>query len=496
MPHVFHLIDRAAKVAADRPALGLGSHVLLSFAALEDQATRLAGYFVHRLGLSPQDRVALIAANCPEFIVTLCACWRVGLTPVPMNARLHEREFAFMLAHSGAKAIVTTPNLATTAQAAVTPEVIEILEIGSAAFGAALCHERYTGPMPLPDDLAWLFYTSGTTGQPKGAMLTHRNLMAMGTSYFIDIDHIGRTDCILHAAPLSHGSGLYIVPHLMAMAAQVIPESGGVDPGEILSLLPSWSGLSMFAAPTIVNRLAQFGATGSTDLSPLKTIIYGGAPMHAGDVESALDVLGPRLAQLYGQGESPMCITGLSKRWYADRTRPRWREIIGSVGFPQSVVEVRTDESGEVLVKGETVMRGYWRDENASDTTLKNGWLHTGDIGQFDADGFLMLMDRSKDLIISGGSNIYPREVEDVLLDHPAVAEVSVVGGPDPDWGEVVVAFVVTHDGATLPEAELDQLCRERIGRFKRPKRYIQKAELPKSAYGKILMRELRELLP
>ena len=495
MPHVFHLIDRAAKVATDRPALGLGSTVLLSFAGLEDQATRLAEYFVNRLGLAPQDRVAIIASNCPEFIVTLAACWRAGLTPVPMNARLHEREFAFMLEHSEAKAVVTTPDLSTTAHAAATPEVVEVLETATPAFDAALRSERYTGPTPSPDDLAWLFYTSGTTGQPKGAMLTHRNLMAMGSSYFIDIDQIAPSDCILHAAPLSHGSGLYIVPHLMAMAAQVVPESGGFDPAEVFSLLSDWQGLSMFASPTIVNRLAHFSATGSTDLTPLKTIIYGGAPMHAGDVEAALDALGPRLAQLYGQGESPMCITGLSKRWYADRSHPRWREIIGSVGFPQTAVVVRTDESGEILVKGDTVMRGYWRDEAATAETLRDGWLHTGDVGRFDQDGFLKLMDRSKDLIISGGSNIYPREVEDVLLDHPVIVEASVVGAPDPEWGEKVVAFVVTQDGKAVPEAELDALCQARIARFKRPKRYIALEALPKSAYGKILKRELREIV-
>lgn len=496
MPHLFHLIDRAAKIASDRPAVGLGQRVVLSFAELEDQATRLAGYFCNRLGLMPQDRVALIASNCPEFIITLAACWRAGLTPVPMNAKLHVREFAYMLEHSGARAIVATPDLGVTARAAAPPGVVEVLETGTRAFAAALTSDRYRGPTPAPDDLAWLFYTSGTTGQPKGAMLSHRNLMAMGSSYFIDIDQVAPGDCIFHAAPMSHGSGLYIVPHLMAMAAQVIPESHGFDPDEVLSQLSHWNGLSMFASPTIVNRLAHHGATSSTDLSPLKTIIYGGAPMYTGDVEAALDILGPRLAQLYGQGESPMCITGLSKRWYADRTHPRWREIIGSVGFPQTVVEVRTDDSGEILVRGETVMRGYWRDDAASAEALLGDWLHTGDIGRFDEDGFLLLMDRSKDVIISGGSNIYPREVEDILLDHPDVAEVSVVGAPHPDWGEQVIAFVVMRDGSPVPEAALDALCRNRIARFKRPKRYVAMEALPKSAYGKVLKRELRGKVP
>ena len=495
MPHLFHLIERAAKVAGDRPAIGHGARTLLTFAELADQATRLAGYFTDRLGLAPQDRVAIIATNCPETIITLAACWRAGLTPVPMNARLHEREFAYMLAHSGARAILTTPDLTTKAAAAATDDVVEIIETGR-AFAAALLAEPCTGASPEPNDLAWLFYTSGTTGKPKGAMLTHRNLMAMGQSYFTDIDSIAPTDCIFHAAPLSHGSGLYIVPHLIGMAAQVVPESGGVDPQEILDLLAHWRGASMFAAPTIVNRIVDHGATATTDLAALKTIIYGGAPMYASDVERALDALGPRLAQLYGQGESPMCITGLSKRWYADRDHPHWREIIGSVGFPQTAVEVRTDETGEILVRGETVMRGYWQDEAATAAALCDGWLHTGDIGRFDERGFLHLLDRSKDLIISGGSNIYPREIEDVLLEHPAIAEASVIGAPHPDWGEQVVAFIVTRDGGPIPEADLDALCRGQIARFKRPKRYIAMETLPKSAYGKILKRELRECLP
>ena len=494
MAHLAHLIHRAANAAPHSPAIGLGTRVVLTYAQLSQQAESLAGIFTSQLGLQHQDRVAIIASNCPEFIITLAACWRAGLTPVPMNAKLHQREFAYMLAHSGAKAIVTTPDLATTARAAAPPEVIEILETGTPAFAAALTAPPYSGPAPSPEDLAWLFYTSGTTGQPKGAMLTHRNLMAMGHSYFTDIDSIAAADCLLHAAPMSHGSGLYIVPHLMAMAAQVVPESGGFDPAEVLSLLSDWSGLSMFASPTIVGRLVHHGAMPSTDLTPLKTIIYGGAPMHAADVETALDIIGPRLAQLYGQGESPMCITGLSKRWYADRSHPRWREIIGSVGFPQTAAEVRIGDSGEILVRGDTVMRGYWQDEAATAETLRGGWLHTGDIGHLDQDGFLHLMDRSKDLIISGGSNIYPREVENVLLDHPNIAEASVIGGPHPDWGEQVIAFIVTRDGP-VPDADLDALCRDRIARFKRPKRYIAIDALPKSAYGKILKRELRTWL-
>lgn len=505
MPHLFHLVERAARVAAARPAVGLGGHAVLTFRELADRAARLAGYLIHSRGLNAGDRVALIMANVPEYIVVMCACWRAGLVAVPINAKLHEREFAYMLEHSGARAVFTTSGLATTVEtaAADAPDVREVMDVNSPAFTKALTSEAYAGPSPLPTDLAWLFYTSGTTGRPKGAMLSHRNLMAMATSYFIDIDTIAPTDCIIHPAPLSHGAGLYVIPHLMAMSTQVIPESGGFYPDELLGLLQKWRGASMFAAPTMINRLVHHDATSTIDLTNLKTIIYGGAPMHVADIEFALDVLGPKLAQLYGQGESPMCITGLSKRWYADRDHPRWREIIGSAGFAQSVVEVSimdendrplpTGEAGEVCARGEPVMSGYWQNDEASADTLRNGWLHTGDVGVLDQDGFLTLMDRSKDLIISGGANIYPREVEEVLLKHPDVAEVSVVGAPHKDWGEEVVACLVMRDGATLAEQDLDCLCRDHIARFKHPKRYEVLSELPKSAYGKILKRELRQ---
>ncbi|MEO1200934.1 MAG: AMP-binding protein, partial [Pseudomonadota bacterium] len=212
----------------------------------------------------------------------------------------------------------------------------------------------------------------------------------------------------------------------------------------------------------------------------------------------AIDRFGPCLAQIYGQGETPMTTTVLTKEMIANRDHPRWEARLGSAGMVSSAVEVRiadaedttlpVGEQGEVLVRGESVMLGYWNNANATETTLRGGWLHTGDIGSFDEDGFLTLHDRSKDMIISGGSNIYPREVEEVLLTDPRVREVSVIGRPDPDWGEVVIAYVV----GDAPEADLDRLCLDRIARFKRPKAYVRIDALPKNNYGKILKTELR----
>ena len=354
-----------------------------------------------------------------------------------------------------------------------------------------------------PDDVAWLFYTSGTTGRPKGAMLTHRNLLAATLSYFADVDQISPQDCIVHAAPMSHGSGLYILPHVASAASHVIPESGKFMPEEVFELLETHRGASMFAAPTIVKRLVDHPRAASAKLSNLKTIVYGGGPMYVEDLQRALKAFGQKFVQIYGQGESPMTITALSREHHANIHHPRYLDRLASVGVPHTVVEVRiadtddhqlpTGEIGEVLVQGDSVMAGYWADPDATRATLRGGWLHTGDLGSFDEEGFLTLRDRSKDLIISGGSNIYPREIEEVLLRHPAVREASVVGRPHPEWGEEVVAFIVAA-GPISTEA-LDVLCQQHVARFKRPKAYRFVEALPKNNYGKVLKTELRRLL-
>jgi long-chain acyl-CoA synthetase len=256
----------------------------------------------------------------------------------------------------------------------------------------------------------------------------------------------------------------------------------------------------------MVKRLADDPAMSNADLTNLKTIIYGGAPMYLTDLETALAVFGPRLAQIYGQGETPMTITALSKADHGDTSNPRWRDLMQSVGFTRTDVEVRVvdedgrpaplGEIGEVIVRGDVVMAGYWENPEATAESIRDGWLHTGDMGSFDGDGSLTLRDRSKDLIISGGMNVYPREVEEVLLTHPAVAAASVVGAPDPQWGEAIVAFIVAVDLQAAPTAaELDELCLTRIARYKRPKEYRFIDVLPTNNYGKVLKRELRDLL-
>ncbi len=460
------------------------------------------------MGLRPGACVALAMSNCPEYIELLYAAWWAGLTPVPINARLHREEAAYILQHADARVCFVTADLAASIGALEgrVSGLDRVVTVGSADYRAIGCDTPPSVPHAVsPDDVAWLFYTSGTTGRPKGVMITHRNLLAMTLCYFADVDGIMPGDGILHAAPLSHGSGLYNFPHVLRAANQVLPEEGHFDPAELFALCRRWRGIALFAAPTMVRRLVAWAREHSPDLSGLKTVIYGGGPMYLEDIKQGLSAMGERFVQIYGQGECPMTITALSRFHISNREHPRWEARLASVGVAQSAVEVIVADSddrvlpcgevGEVLVRGEAVMKGYWRDPEASAHTLRGGWLHTGDLGSFDDEGFLTLRDRSKDLIISGGANIYPREVEEVLLRHPAVSEVSVIGKAHRDWGEEVVAFLVLHPGAHATEQELDSLCLQHIARFKRPKLYRYVESLPKNNYGKVMKRALRDRL-
>jgi long-chain acyl-CoA synthetase len=497
--NVAHLLARSARLYADLPALAQGRNTVAGYAELGDRVARLAAGLAARL--DPGDRVGLVMKNCPQYVELMFACWHAGLVAVPINAKLHPRELEYILDHSGARVCFATPDLYPAVSGLAVPGLEGTIEIGSA-------HWDETGraePMPVAgrreDDPAWLFYTSGTTGRPKGVTLTQRNLMAAILNYFADVDTIAPGDAIIHAAPMSHGSGFYMLPHVAQGGLNVTPESGGFEPAEIYELLQAHRGVTMFAAPTMVKRLVDHPPADSTHLT---TIVYGGGPMYVADCKAALARFGNKLVQIYGQGESPMTITCLHRNTHLDIAHPRHEERLASVGPAFTGVEVRIadaadnpllpGEIGEVLARGDTVMAGYWTNPAASAETLRNGWLHTGDVGCLDADGFLTLKDRSKDVIISGGSNIYPREVEEVLLRHPAVSEVSVIGQSDAEWGEIVIAFIVAR-GPAPDTAELDALCLDNIARFKRPKRYLMVDALPKNSTGKVLKTVLREQL-
>lgn len=501
------LLARSARTFPHAPAIFHGDALVCDYRELARRAASIGGYLRTVCGLEPGDRVALFMSNCPQYLEVMYGAWHAGLAVVPINAKLHAREVEFILEDAGVGALFVTDKLAdglAPIQASAAPYPIFIA--GDDAYTALLAHE----PMPEihprgPDDLAWLFYTSGTTGRPKGVMLSHRNLLAMTMCYFTDVDPLTQRDAIVYAAPMSHGAGLYNLPCVLAAARHVVPLSGGFEPAELASLAAHHRDLSMFAAPTMVKRLVAHMAATGADAWGFKTIVYGGGPMYTEDIRHAIDVMGECFVQIYGQGESPMTITALSRTHLGERAHPRHAERIASVGIAHSMVEVRVaDEAGKVLacgalgevqVRGDAVMLGYWKNDAATAGALREGWLSTGDIGYLDEDGFLTLRDRSKDVIISGGSNIYPREVEEVLLMAPGVLEVSVIGVPHPDWGEEVVAFIVPVPGAAPTEAQLDTLCLQHIARFKRPKHYRFVAALPKNNYGKVLKTALREAI-
>ena len=500
-----HLLLRAGRSRPDNVALAVGDRTDARYGELAGRVAALAGWLRGPGGLVPGDRVALAMTNCAEFIEVMYAAWHAGLAVVPINAKLHPTEFAFIFAQSGARLCFATEDLAESlAPAANAAQGMDrLVVVGGRDYGRLFAGDGIGVAERDGPDPAWLFYTSGTTGRPKGAILSHRSLLTMSLTYFADVDTVDEGDCILHAAPMSHGSGCYNIPHVLRAAKQVIPASGRFDPPEILDLLRVHPGMAFFAAPTMVKRFVEHPATAAADTSNLKTIIYGGGPMYVADSKKAREVLGNKLVQIYGQGECPMNITVLRREHHDAVDHPRYEERLASVGIAQASVEVRIGraddeelpcgEIGEVLVRGDLVMNGYWGNPDATAETLRNGWLHTGDVGAMDADGFLTLKDRSKDMIISGGTNIYPREVEEVLLRHPAVAEVSVIGQPEPEWGEDVVAFVVPRGGQ--PDiADLDRFCTEHMARFKRPKHYRFVEALPKNNYGKVVKTELRSM--
>ncbi|SEL23137.1 long-chain acyl-CoA synthetase [Roseovarius azorensis] len=484
-------LERAAQAWPARAALYHGRAQVADYAGFDRTARAVAGWLAAR-GVTPGDRVAIFMGNAPDYLLALYGIWYAGAAAVPINAKLHGAEAAWIIADAGARVVL-----------ADTPHQTALAEAGVAALAPAQGTPVERPAHRAPDDLAWLFYTSGTTGRPKGVRITHRMLMAMSLSYLADVDQVSADDATLYAAPMSHGAGLYALLHVLRGARHVCPASGGFDEGEILDLARHHGRVHMFAAPTMVKRLTAHARAHGQTGEGLRSIVYAGGPMYLADILDAVDHFGPIFLQIYGQGECPMAITALPRADVADRAHPRWRERLASVGRAQSVAEVIVadavgrelppDETGEILVRGDAVMPGYWQNPEASAKALRGGWLWTGDLGRMDADGYVTLQDRSRDMIISGGSNIYPREVEEVLLTHPSVAEVAVVGAPDAEWGEVVVAFVVSH--GALDERALDAHCLTQIARFKRPKRYIAVADLPKNSYGKVLKTELRARL-
>ena len=496
-------LSKAGVAHGDRVALRYGDE-RLTYAELDEQAARLAGALLDA-GLRAGDRLGIFMRNNPEYLVTIFAAFRAGLCAVPVNAKLHPSELAYILGNAECAGLVYgTEKAADVAAAMGESPLTQLVRVGDEGPGSSFSDLLAAGDpqTPMldvePDDLAWLFYTSGTTGFPKGAMLTHRNLISMTVNTLSDVYGFQPEDVVLHPAPLSHGCGLYALASLARGSDNIIYHHPSFDPAEMLQMVADEKVTSVaFMAPTMIVMLLD--APANIDTSSLRSVIYGGGPMHVDILREALARFGKVFIQIYGQGESPMTISYLRAEDH-DIDDP---EALASTGIARTDVEIRlvdddgnevpTGEEGEVSVSGDVVMKGYWNNPEATAKSLRGGWLYTGDIGRMDERGRLFLLDRKNDMIISGGTNIYPREVEEALIEHEGVREAVVFGVPDAVWGESVFACVVPAPDARPTEDELIEFCKGRLASFKKPKRVEIVDDLPKNAYGKVLRRELKE---
>jgi long-chain acyl-CoA synthetase len=498
------LFQRSVQMYPDCIAVVCGDLISHTYRQLDQRVGAIAHWFRTELGLQPGDRLLIVLKNCPEYIEILLAAWRAELCVVPVNSKLHPNEIAGMAEDSGARKCLSHGSLAASLREhPVMKAQLDVIDIGEGSYLKALTSPQLPiGGSCDENALAWLFFTSGTTGRSKGVVITHANMVNVALNFLSDMQSVSHGDAIVHVAPLSHGTGLYSIPYWIQGGTQVLPESGGFDEAELFRMLNIHQRVSLFAAPTMVQRMVRYANENNVRPSGLRTLIVGGAPFYVEDIKSAVQCFGPKIAQVYGQGESPMTISRLSVEQIGAAVEASDSHLLGSVGFPMMSVQVSigdgegrpvaVGELGEVMVRGPVVMAGYWNNPQATAKTIVDGALRTGDVGLIDERGLLHLRDRSKDVIISGGTNIYPREVEEVLLTHSGVAEVSVVGAPDAEWGEAVVAFIVRRPNAIVEDTDLDEHCLNAIARFKRPKRYIYVSSLPKNGIGKVLKRELQ----
>jgi long-chain acyl-CoA synthetase len=498
MVNIGHLLRHAATCYPDRPAISWRGSTL-DYRGFDARSAVFAEW-LRSVGAAPAERVVLFLDNCPDLLVAMFGAFRAGSTVLPSNSRLTEQELAFLVQDGEAKVIVTDAAHADVARRAagdahvvVTGDELDaLLDRRPSSLSVAEV---------AADDPAWIFYTSGTTGRPKGAMLSHAVLGFVTVSWLADLTPLDERDVTLHACPLSHGAGFHALAAVARGAHQVILDTVSFDTAGFFDTVRRFGVTNTWLVPTQIVMLTdaaeRAGLTGS-DLPSLHYVVYGGAPITPAATTRALERFGPIFVQLFGQGETPMTITVLRRQDHVP-------ELIGSAGRARPGIEVRVagpdgealapDEVGELIVRGPSVMTGYWKRPEATAEAIVDGWLHTGDLGRMSADGVVHLLDRAKDMIISGGSNIYAVEVEKVLATHDSVADVAVVGVPDDLWGELVVAVVVPADGHELEPETLDAFARSQLAGYKVPRRYEALAALPRNAYGKVVKRELRSML-
>ncbi len=460
----------------------------LTYGQLRSKACRLAHALLEE-GLQKGDRVAILMSNRREHVEFDIAVALTGLVKVPVNYRLHPKELEFIVDNSQASILFGETELIDSVQLPIKKVDID-MEFPSFIEGKS---EEFPAVELEGDDLFALMYTSGTTGNPKGGMLTHKNMLSSALSLNMACE-ITYGDTIGHVAPLTHGSNFLSQCALFFGLKQVIFNK--FDPQEFLDDIEREGISIIFLVPTLVNLMIHSDNFDPKKLKNIKSINMAGSPIAVEKVNKALDLIGPKFAETYGLVEAPMTITMMPKRELRDRP-----DSCGATGpfvemkiVDKEGAEVPNGEIGEITCRGSLVMKGYWNNETATRDSIKNGWFHTGDLGWKDDEGYLRLVDRAKDTIITGGLNVYPREVEEALNQHPAVKETCVFGVPDEKWGESICAHVVLSDPSLIiEEEELVALCKENLASFKKP-RFIRIVEdLPKNSYGKILRKALRD---
>ncbi len=503
-----HVLRKNARRQGDAFGLVQGGR-RWTWAELDGRVDAMASALAAR-GVVKGDRVLVQSRNCHQLFESMFVCFRLGAVWVPTNYRQTPAEVAYLAKASGARALICGSVFPDHAAAirAESPALDVVVEIDGTTFGEdydglVAAHRGQAAPVaPVEhDDPCWFFFTSGTTGRPKAAVLTHGQMAFVITNHLCDLmPGTTEADASLVVAPLSHGAGIHQLAQVAAGATTVLTGGERLDPEEVWSLVEEWRISNMFTVPTIVKLITEHPAVDRHDHSSLRHVIYAGAPMYREDQKRALKALGPVLVQYFGLGEVTGNITVLPPRLHAAEDGPGVK--VGTCGLERTGMQVDIQdpegrslppgETGEICVCGPAVFAGYYDNPKANEAAFRDGWFRTGDLGHLDAEGFLFITGRASDMYISGGSNVYPRETEEKLLKHPAIAEAAILGVPDPTWGEVGVAVCVLRPGETVEEPALIAWLSAEVARYKLPKRIFFWDELPKSGYGKITKRAIR----
>ena len=504
------LATQIAQRRGDTPALYEGDTVTTWHGFNEGAKAIASELALH--GIERGDRVMIHSPNCAEMLMAMVGVLKAGAVMVPTNFRLSPDDIADMARRTRTKAMIGHAayplHVEAVQSAAHCQRKIIIKGEADDSFEAALFRFKGADFVDVDvdyDDPCWFFFTSGTTGKPKIATLTH------GQMSFVIVNHVadlmpglgdGGHDVSMAIASLSHGAGAHFFPNMARGVPPVLPVGARFYPAEIWQLVEKYRVTNLFTVPTIVKRLTEHAAVDIYDHKSLKHVIYAGSPMYRQDQKHALAKLGPVLVQYFGLGEVTGCITVLPAH---EHSLDDDKMAVGSCGYARTGIDIAilddkgarlpVKETGNIAVCGAGVFAGYFENEAANREVFVNGWFMTGDLGYIDARGFVYITGRRSDMYISGGSNVYPRETEEKLLEHPAIAEVAILGVPDREWGEVGAAIVTLHEGASLAEAEFHAFLQDRVARYKQPRYFYVWDEIPKSGYGKIEKKRIRALL-